>query len=273
MPKLSRTQLVRRLVQLAFVLFILTASVRHSLSAEHLPSTDAFCPFGAVETLWQFASSGTFVQKTHTSNFVVGIGVLIGAVLTGATFCGWICPFGALNDLLTWVRKRLRLPELRIPLNVDRILTTGRYVTLLGILYATIRTAKLWFSNYDPYRTLFSLNWLFEFDLTEHWPAYLIALAVIVGGLLVPRFWCRYLCPQSALLGLLQRISLFKIHRNPSTCIDCGRCNRVCPTRLPVATSQAVKGNCIGCLECLEAYPVEDTLYVGLGRPRTKERA
>ena len=58
MTKSTRTQTIRRLVQLAFAAFILTASVRHSLSAEHLPSTDAFCPFGAVETLWQFASSG-----------------------------------------------------------------------------------------------------------------------------------------------------------------------------------------------------------------------
>jgi polyferredoxin len=273
MSKISRTQLVRRLVQLAFAVFILTASVRHSLSAEHLPSTDAFCPFGAVETLWQFASSGTFVQKTHPSNLVVGIGLLIGSVLAGATFCGWICPFGALNDLLTWVRKKLRLPELRIPLNVDRILSLGRYVTLVGILYATIRTATLWFSNYDPYRTLFSLGWLFEFNLAEQWPAYIIALVVIIGGLFIPRFWCRYLCPQSALLSLLQCISLFKVRRNASSCIECGRCDRTCPTRLPISTSKAVKGNCIGCLECVEACPVKDTLYVGLGRPKSEERA
>ena len=273
MGKSKLTTLVRRLVQLAFAAFILTASVRHSLSTEHLPSTDAFCPFGAVETLWKFASTGTFVQKTHPSNLVSGIGLLIGAVLAGATFCGWVCPVGAFNDLLTWIRKKLRLPALRVPDRLDKILTYGRFVTLLGILYATIRTARLWFADYDPYRTLFSLNWLFEFNWGEHWPAYAITLGVIGGGLLIDRFWCRYLCPQSAILSVIQRISPLKVRRNAATCIDCKRCDKVCPTRLNVSKTDAVRGNCIGCLECVGACPVQDTLYVGLGGPRTSEEA
>ena len=273
MPKRDRTQLIRRLVQLAFAAFIIVSSVRHSLSTEHLPSVDAFCPFGAVETLWRFASTGTFVQKTHPSNLVAGIGLLIGAVLAGATFCGWICPFGALMDLLTWVRTRLRLPAVRVPARLDRVLTLGRWVTLIGILYATIATARLWFADYDPYRTLFSLNWLFEFDLSAHWPAYTIALLVLAGGLLIPRFWCRYLCPQGAILSLLQRISLIKVWRDSETCIDCGRCNRVCPTRLDVANARAVKGNCIGCLACVGECPVEGALVVSVGQPRHEEVA
>ena len=267
----NRTQTIRRLVQLAFAAFILTASVRHSLSTEHLPSTDAFCPFGAVETLWQFASSGTFVQKTHPSNLVVGIGVLIGAVLAGATFCGWVCPFGALNDLLTWIRKKLRLPVLQVPSRLDKVLTLGRYVTLFGILYATIVTAKLWFADYDPYRTIFSLNWLFEFDWVGHWPAYVISAVVIAGGLFIPRFWCRYLCPQGAILSLIQRISPIAVRRNASTCIDCKRCDRVCPTRLEVSTASAVRGNCIGCLSCVDACPVKNTLTVNLELVKVQE--
>jgi len=270
MLKTNRTRTIRRLIQLGFAVFILVASVRHSLSAGHLPSTDAFCPFGAVETLWQFASTGTFVQKTHPSNLVVGIGLLLGAVLAGASFCGWICPFGALNDLLTWIRKKLRLPAIQVPGKLDKVLTLGRYLTLFGILYATIVTARLWFADYDPYRTIFSLGWLFEFNLFEHWPAYAISVGVVAGGLLVPRFWCRYLCPQSAILSLLQRISLIKVWRNEGTCIDCRRCDRVCPTRLDVSTASSVKGNCIGCLACVEACPVPDTLTVNLGRPTVK---
>jgi len=197
---------------------------------------------------------------------VLGIGLLLSALLAGASFCGWICPFGALNDLLTWLRTKLRLPELKVPARLDRILTLGRYVTLIGITYATIETAKLWFSGYDPYRTIFSLGWLFEFNLSENWLAYLIALGVIVGGLFIPRFWCRYLCPQGALLGLLQRISFIKIWRDPALCIDCGRCDRVCPSRLNVATADAVRGDCIGCLECVETCPKDGALTVGVGR-------
>ena len=210
MIQVKRTTFLRRIVQLGFVAFILVSSVRHSTSVEHLPSTDAFCPFGAVETLWKFVTTGSFVQKTHPSNLVLGVGLLIGAVLAGASFCGWICPFGALMDALTWVRKTFRLPEVKVPARLDKILTYGRYLTLLGIPLITVVTAKLWFADYDPYRTLFSLSWLFEFNLAEHWPAYLVALAVIGGGLLIPRFWCRYLCPQGVLLGLIQHVALLR---------------------------------------------------------------
>lgn len=253
--KLNQTTLIRRLVQLSFAALILVAAVRHNTSADTLPSTDALCPFGAVETLWTFITTGSLVSKTHPSNLVLGLGLLLGAVFAGASFCGWICPFGALNDLLTWIRKKLRLPELKIPARLDKILTYGRYVMLLLIPYMTVATAKLWFADYDPYRTIFSLGWLFEFNPAEAWPAYLIAVIIIVGGLFIPRFWCRYLCPQGLLLGWLQRISLFKITRNPSACTSCKLCDKTCPAKLSISTSTAVSGDCIGCLECLAVCP------------------
>jgi polyferredoxin len=176
-----------------------------------------------------------------------------------------------LNDLLTWIREKLGLSVIEIPTRLDQILTFGRYVVLVGVTYATIVTTKLWFSSYDPYRTIFSLGWLFEFNLAEHWPAYLIALGVIGGGLFIPRFWCRYLCPQGVLLGLIQRISVIKIWRDPALCIDCGRCDRVCPSKLDVAAADAVRGDCIGCLECIEACPKAGALTVGVGRSQPSD--
>lgn len=261
----SSTRRIRWLVQLAFAAFILISALRHNTSTEHMPSTDAFCPFGGVETLWTFATTGSFVRQTHPSNLVLAIGLLLGAVLAGATFCGWVCPFGALNDLLTWLREKLRLPQLKVPARLDKLLTYGRYLTLITIPVMTVRTASLWFANYDPYRTIFSLGWLFEFNWAAHWPAYLIALAVVLGGLFIPRFWCRYLCPQGVLLGWIQRFSVLKVWRNAATCIDCNRCDKVCPYRLEVSTATAVRGECIGCLECVESCPVPNTLTVGLG--------
>jgi polyferredoxin len=94
---------------------------------------------------------------------------------------------------------------------------------------------------------------------------------VIARGLLIDRFWCRYLCPQSAILSVIQRISPLKVRRNAATCIDCKRCDKVCPTCLSVSETDAVRGNCIGCLECVEACPVQDALFVGLGQPKTEK--
>ena len=284
LPKLnvtSRTQLLRRLTQAGFGLFIIISSIRHNLvSAEHLASIDAYCPFGGIETLWRWVSSGgLFVQKTHLSNLVLLLGLIAGVILAGGAFCGWICPFGAFQDLLDWVRRKLRLPEVQLPVRLDRILPYGRYVTLAGILYASIATVKLWFADFDPYRTIFGLGWIFEFNLAEHWPAYAVALAITVGAFLIPRFWCRYLCPLGGAISLLGNLSLLRIRRDATGCKGCNICNSPCPVKIDVAHADpAVSADCIACLACVEACPRHGALNVTLGpalpkllKPRKKE--
>jgi|GEM_PF-4644406 len=112
-----RTQLLRRMTQVGFGLFIIISSVRHNVvTTEHLASIDAYCPFGGIVTLWRWLSSGGFfVQKTHQSNLVLVLGLTAGVILAGGAFCGWICPFGAYQDLLNWIRKKLHFPAIRVP--------------------------------------------------------------------------------------------------------------------------------------------------------------
>jgi polyferredoxin len=276
-----RTQVLRRVSQAGFGLFIVISSIRHHLvTGDHLASIDAYCPFGGFATLWRWISSGgLFVQKTHQSNLVLMLGLVVGVLLAGGAFCGWICPFGAMQDLLDWIRRKMRLPEIKVPARLDRILTYGRYVTLAGILYATIASVKLWFADYDPYRTIFGLGWLFEFNLAEQWPAYVVALAIVVGAFLIPRFWCRYLCPLGGVISLLGNFSLLRIRREASDCMGCAVCNTPCPVKIDVAKADpAVSADCIGCLECVEACPRDAALSVTLGpalpkilRPAKKE--
>lgn len=277
----SRTRILRRLTQAGFFLFIIISSIRHNVvTTQHLASIDAYCPFGGFETLWRWISSGgLYVQKTHQSNLILMLGLVAGVILAGGAFCGWVCPFGALQDLLNWVRRTLRLPEIPVPARLDRALTYGRYLTLAGILYATVETVKLWFADYDPYRTIFSLGWLFEFNLAEHWPAYVVALTIIVGALVIPRFWCRYLCPLGGAISLLGNLSLLRIRRTETDCAGCAVCNTPCPVKIDVArAAPAVSADCIGCLECVDACPRQGALSVTLGpalpklfKPRKKE--
>jgi len=129
---------------------------------------------------------------------------------------------------------------------------------------ATISTSRLWFEDYDPYHTLFSLGWLFDFNLAEQWPGYLVTLVVLAGSLLIPRFWCRYLCPLGGLLSLVQRIAPLKVRRNRAACIDCKRCDKACPLNLHVSTARALTHDCSMCLRCVSACPAKGALETAL---------
>jgi len=266
--KQSRTRVLRRLTQAAFGLFIIVTSVLHyTVTSTHMASIDAYCPFGGFETLWRWASSdGLFVQMTHRSNLVLALGLVAGVILAGGAFCGWICPFGAFQDLLDWLRKQLRLPEVRVPARLDRVLTYGRYLSLATILVGTILSVKLWFAGWDPYRTLFGLGWIFELNLAENWLAYLVVVVVAGAVLFVPRAWCRYACPLGGAISLLGNLSLLRIRRAESECRGCAVCNKPCPVKIDVAHADpAVSADCIGCLECVAACPHKAALGVTFG--------
>jgi len=262
----STSQVLRRIVQWSFVALILVAAWRHATGEEAgLASLDALCPFGGLETLWRMLVDGAYVPKTHPSNIVLGAGLLVGVLLAGAAFCGWICPFGSLQDGLTWLRERLRIPELRVPASLDRWLRYGRFVLLGLILYQTISIVKLWFAGYDPYRTIFGLGWLFEFNWAAQWPAYTVAAAVLIGSFIVPRAWCKYACPLGGVQSLLGNLSLLRIRRNDSSCRSCALCETACPVGIAVARGNPrISSDCIGCLACVEACPRHGALEVQL---------
>ena len=265
--RIKLTQRTRRISQLAFAAFIIVSSVLHYLATEDgaVASIDALCPFGGLETLWRYISSGgQFVSKTHLSNLVLLGGLVIGVIVAGGAFCGWVCPFGALQDGLTGLRKRLKIKEIVVAPKADRVLRYGRYVILALVLLQTISTVKLWFADFDPYRTTFGLGWLFEFNLEANWPAYTIALLIIGGSFFIERAWCRYLCPLGGAISLLGRFSLLRIRRSGDACKSCAICEKPCPVKLPVATVNTVSSDCIGCLNCVEACPRHGALEVQL---------
>lgn len=265
--KMARTQRIRHLVQFAFVAVIGYASIVHNLATTEgaTASLDALCPFGGLETAWTWLSTGgQFVSKTHLSNLVIGIALLMGTLVAGGAFCGWVCPFGAAMDALTWVRRKLRLPTIRVPEKADRVLRYGRYLVLATILYQTIATTKLWFAEWDPYRTLFGLGWLFDFNPIESWVAYVVLIGILVASLFVERAWCRYACPLGGAISLVGKVSLLRIRRTESSCKSCAVCQTPCPVALKVAQVDTVSSDCIGCLACVDACPRPGALEVKL---------
>jgi NapH/MauN family ferredoxin-type protein len=265
--RIEWTQRARRLSQLVFAGLILYTSILHHLATEDgtTASIDALCPFGGLETAWRYLTSGgQYVSKTHQSNLVLLIGLLIGTLIAGGAFCGWVCPFGAVQDVLTSIRRKLHLPEIHVPARLDTALRYGRYVVLATIIYQTIITVQLWFASFDPYRTLFGLGWLFEFDPLVEGTAYVVTVFVLVASLFVERGWCRYACPLGGAISLTGKFSLLRIRRTETMCKGCALCERPCPVKLPVASASVISSNCIGCLACVDTCPRPGALEVQL---------
>jgi ferredoxin len=203
------------------------------------------------------------------SNFYILGGVLLITLLARRAFCGYMCPVGTLSEWLRSVGRFARLPELRVPRSVDRVLGLLKYPLLLVILYATWRASELVFRGFDPCYALISRHGA---DIS-FW-AYVVAGAVAAVSLVTVMPFCRWFCPLAAVLSPFSRLGLARVKRDQQSCRDCGLCSRECPMAIPVhALSQVTESRCISCLNCLDACPQRKSSSLVWGPPRWLGRA
>ncbi|WBW99565.1 4Fe-4S binding protein [Oceanirhabdus sp. W0125-5] len=223
-------------------------------------SLHAICPFGGVVSIYELLTAGTLVKKIHESSFVLMIIVFLIAVAFGAIFCGWICPFGSIQEWVSKVGKKIFKGKHNnfIPSKIDKYLRFLRYLVLVWVVYVTAVTGKIGFSDVDPYYSLFKF-WTGEVAIT----GIVILIVILAASLFMERPWCKYLCPYGAVLGVFNLFRIFKIKRNPKTCISCTACDKVCPMNIKVSETKVVRNHqCISCMKCTseEGCKVEDTV-------------
>ncbi|MFQ5467007.1 MAG: 4Fe-4S binding protein, partial [Kiloniellaceae bacterium] len=178
--------------------------------------------------------------------------VAIGMLFWGrGVFCGWLCPFGALQELLNTVAQRLRVPQLHIPFALHERLWPIKYIVFLGLFAVSLNSVTLAFegAEVEPFKTAIALKFI------RYWPFTAYAVALLVAGLFVQRFFCRYLCPLGAALAIPARLRMFEWLKRR---VQCGRECRICAARCPVQAihplGQINPNECIHCLNCQTLY-------------------
>ncbi|MBI5130569.1 MAG: regulatory protein NosR [Rhodopseudomonas palustris] len=166
-------------------------------------------------------------------------------------FCGWLCPFGALQELLNNAAQALKIPQFRVPWGLHERLWPIKYIVFLGLfglsLYSTAAAEHV--AEIEPFKTSIILKFARE------WPFVLYALTLLAAGLFVERFFCRYLCPLGAALAIPGRIRMFEwLRRWPECGSPCQRCAKECPVQAIHPEGHINVNECIYCMHCQELY-------------------
>lgn len=178
----------------------------------------------------------------------VAVGILFWA---RGVFCGWLCPFGALQELTNHIGRALGVKQLKIPFAVHERLWAIKYVIFLllfGLSLYNLTLAER-FAEVEPFKTAIILNFV------RDWPYVIYALTLLVANLFVERFFCRYLCPLGAALAIPARLRTFDwLKRWPECGTPCQRCSRECPVQAIHPEGHINVNECIYCLHCQELY-------------------
>lgn len=264
---------VRKYIQIFFFLLIGLIAVNKTLTEAGMgipflsqASLHTLCPYGGVATLYNLATVGTFIQKIHSSAIILMILVFLLAVMFGPVFCGWVCPLGSAQEWIGKIGQKIFKKRYNhmVPEKLDGILRYLRYVVLAMSLFVMARSGLLLFENVDTYYALFRF-WAEDVST----PAVIVLGVTLLLSLLVERPWCKYACPYGALLGITNKISVFKIKRSANTCISCHACDRSCPMNIQVSKMETVKDTqCIRCYECTSeiSCPISNTVTMKAGR-------
>lgn len=259
---------IRFIVQITILITVIIASLNHYLSTigSEIPwiSESIFhyiCPICGVTSIYQFFASSTLwvVKLKSTLGIVIGLAIM-ATIVFGPVICGFICPFGALQDLVARLGKKINKRKYNkfVPKKLDNILKYLRYITLVGAIYLTASSKVTLLESINPYHAFLGI-----FKLSVSMIGFIILSIILIASLFVQRPWCKYLCPYGAFLGLFNKIKVFRIIRKDSTCISCKKCSNVCPMSIDVHEKNAVRDlSCISCFECVgeKVCPKKNTI-------------
>jgi NosR/NirI family nitrous oxide reductase transcriptional regulator len=202
--------------------------------------------------------------------FILWGSVAISLLFWGrGAFCGWLCPFGALQELLNRIAKALRIPQYRVPWVLHERLWPVKYIIFLALFGVSLHSLTLaeQLAEVEPFKTAIVLRFIRE------WPFVVFALALLVAGLFIERFYCRYLCALGAALAIPARMRMFEwLKRYPACGSRCQRCANDCMVQAIHPEGHINPNECLYCLHCQQLYYDDHQCPVMIEKRLKRER-
>jgi transcriptional regulator of nitric oxide reductase len=185
-------------------------------------------------------------------SFVLWSYVAVTLLFLGrGVFCGWLCPFGSLQELLNEAARRLRVPQVTVPFTLHERLWPIKYVIFIGLFAVSLHSTNLAviIAEVEPFKTAIALHFM------RAWPFVLYVAVLLVAGLFIERFFCRYLCPLGAALAIPARLRMFEWLKRKHQCgRSCHNCAEVCTVQAIHPNGRINPNECIYCLNCQALY-------------------
>lgn len=265
---------VRIIVQWVFLTWIIGIGVRFGIFVNGVeqgngaplfsrpPGVEGFLPIGALTSLKYWLVSGE-IHPVHPAALVIFLAILLMSVLAKKSFCSWLCPVGTLSEGAYRLGCRIFGRNFRVWRWLDITLRGIKYLLLIffvKIILIDMPNEALGSFLDAPYWAVSDIKMLRFFTRMTMTTA--VVLLMLTGlSLIYENFWCRYLCPYGALLGLASMASPFRVRRDPDACIGCRRCTAACPSRLEVHACRTISSpECTGCLTCVANCPERSAL-------------
>ncbi len=276
------SQFLRSATQLAFVTLCLWIGaefylfVQWGLSpgfepfTERPPGAEGFLPISALMSLKYWLQTG-IINDVHPSGLFILIAIVAVSALAKKAFCSWLCPIGTLSESLWMLGQKVFGKHISINRWFDYPLRSLKYIILFFFAFSIwqMDIPALAGFIYSPYNKMADVKMFQFFANMTSFALWTIAILMVLS-VIIKNFWCRFLCPYGALLGIASWLSPLKITRNKTSCIDCELCTKACPANIKVHTVERVwSDECMGCIKCVEACPVKYTLEMKMRKKGT----
>ena len=273
------SQPIRRVAQLVFLALNVWIGVQFYLFVRYYetggatlwtsrpPGVEGWLPIASLMNLKVLLITGA-VPRLHPAGLFLLLAFLAISWLFRKSFCSWLCPVGTLSEALWKLGRSIFRRNFRLPRLLDIALRGTKYLLLALFLYAVASMSVSAIRAFldGPYGIVDDVKMLNFFRFLSLTGGIILAI-LILASVLVQNFWCRYLCPYGAFLGLAALASPLRIRRDPSLCIDCGRCAKSCPSSLPVDELITIQSaECTSCLECVADCPAAGALMMSAPR-------